>query len=129
MDLDSKGRENKTATEMRCYRRLFNISHDDNLPMRSFAEISKQLLENMMNSSAWSKKKKLRWFDHVLRSPGLAKRILQSTVKGKRRGRQKTSWEDNIREWIGIDFASLTRAAGIRTRGKGIVGKSSMVPR
>ena len=36
------------------------------------------------------KKRKLTWFGHVSRSSGLAKTILQSTVKGKRkRGRQK----------------------------------------
>ena len=36
------------------------------------------------------KKRKLRWFGHVSRSSGLAKTILQGTVKGKRkRGRQK----------------------------------------
>ena len=34
------------------------------------------------------KKRKLRWFGHVSRSSGLAKTILQGTVKGKR-GRQK----------------------------------------
>ena len=34
------------------------------------------------------KKRKLRWFGHVSRSSGLAKTILQGTVKGKRkRGR------------------------------------------
>ena len=34
------------------------------------------------------------------------------TVKGKRkRGRQKKRWEDNIKEWTGMDFASSTRAA------------------
>ena len=32
------------------------------------------------------KKRKLRWFGHVSRSSGLAKTILQGTVKGKRRG-------------------------------------------
>ena len=33
-------------------------------------------------------------------------------MKGKRRkGRQKKRWEDNIKEWTGIDFASSTRAA------------------
>ena len=38
------------------------------------------------------KKRKLRWFGHVSRSSGLAKTILQGTVKGKRkRGRQKKS--------------------------------------
>ena len=63
------------------------------------------------------KKEKLRLFDHVLRSSGLAKTILQGTVKGKRkRGRQKKRWKDNIKEWTGFDFASSTRVAENRTR-------------
>ena len=33
------------------------------------------------------KKQKPRWFGHVSRSSGLAKTILQGTVKGKRRKR------------------------------------------
>ena len=68
------------------------------------------------------KKRKLRWFGHVSRSSGLAKTILQGTVKGKRkRGRQKKRWEDNIKEWTRMDFASSTRAAENRSRWKGIV--------
>ena len=38
------------AFEMRCYRRLLNISTLTMLPMRRFAERSKQSLENMTNS-------------------------------------------------------------------------------
>ena len=76
------------------------------------------------------KKRKLRWFGHVSRSFGLAKTILQGTLKGKRkRGRQKKSWEDNIKEWTGKDFASSTRAAENRSRWKGSVANSSVVPR
>ena len=76
------------------------------------------------------KKRKLRWFGHVSRSSGLAKTILQGTVKGKRkRGRQKKRREDNIKEWTGMDFASSTRAAENRSRWKGIVANSSVVPR
>ena len=75
------------------------------------------------------KKCKLRWFGHVSRSSGLAKTILQGTVKGKRRGRQKKRWEDNIKGWTGMDFASSTRAAENRTRWKGIVANSSVVAR
>ena len=64
------------------------------------------------------------------RSSGLARTILQGTVKGKRkRGRQKKRWEGNIKEWTGMDFASSTRAAENRTGWKGIVGESSVVPR
>ena len=76
------------------------------------------------------KKRKLRWFGHVSRSSGLAKTILQGTVKGKRkRGRQKKRWEDNIKDWTGMDFASSTRAAENRSRWKCIVANSSVVPR
>ena len=38
------------------------------------------------------------------------------------------SWEDNIKKWTGIDFASSTRAAENRTIWKGIVANSSVVP-
>ena len=51
-------------------------------------------------------------------------------MKGKgKRGRQKKRWEDNIEEWIGMDFASSTRTAENRTRWKGIVANSYVVPR
>ena len=72
-----------------------------------------------------------RWFGHVSRPSGLAKIILQGIVKEKRkkRGRQKKRWEDNIKEWTGMDFASSTRAAENWTRWKGIVANSSAVPR
>ena len=74
-------------------------------------------------------KRKLRWFGHIPRSSGLAKTILQDTVQGKRRkGRHKKRWEDNIKEWTGMDFASSTRAAEDRTRWKGIAAKSAVLP-
>ena len=38
--------------------------------------------------------------------------VLQDTVKGtRRRGIHKRRWEDNIKEWVGMDFASSIRAA------------------
>ena len=48
---------------------------------------------------------------------GLAKTILQVTVKGGRRqGRQKKRWEDITREWTGLEFAKSERA--VENRGK-----------
>ena len=74
-------------------------------------------------------KRKLGWFGHVSRSSGLAKTILQGTVKGKgKRGRQKKRWEDDIKEWTGVDFASSAGAAEGGSGWKGIVAKSSVVP-
>ena len=69
------------------------------------------------------------WFGHVSRSSSLGKTILQGTEQGKRRkGRQKKRWVDNIKEWTGMDFAISTRAAEDKTRWKGMVVKSSVVP-
>ena len=51
------------------------------------------------------KRRKLQWYGHVSRSSGLAKSILQGTVKvGRRQGGQRKRWEDNIREWTGLEF-------------------------
>ena len=49
-------------------------------------------------------------------------------MEKRRKGRQKKGWEDNIKKWTGMDFASSIRTAQNRTRWKGIVAKSSMVP-
>ena len=58
----------------------------------------------------------LQWYGHVSRSSGLAKAILQGTVKGGRRqGRQKI-WEDSIREWTGLEFAESQRAVERREK-------------
>ena len=57
------------------------------------------------------KRRKLQWYGHVSRSSDLAKTILQDTVKGGRRqGRQRKRWEDNIREWTGLEFPKSHRA-------------------
>ena len=113
------------AFEMRCYWMLLNISNKDlvtNEEVRRKIQMAIELL-NMV------KKRKLRWFGLVSRSFGLAKTILHGTMIGKRsRGKQKKRWEDNIKEWTGMDFASSTRAAEDRTRWKGVVVKSSEVP-
>ena len=45
----------------------------------------------------------------------------EGTVNGKRRGSQKRRLEDNIKEWIQMDFASSARAAEDRTRWKGVI--------
>ena len=66
------------------------------------------------------KRCKLQWYGNVSRSSGLAKTILQGTVKGGRRqGRQKKRWEDNITEWTGLEFTKSQRAVENRKKGGG----------
>ena len=117
------------AFEMRCWR-LLNISYKYHVTNEEDRRKIQAAIGEYDELLTLIKKRKLRWFGHISRSSGLAKTILQGTVKGKRkRGRQKKRWEDNIQEWIGMDFASSTRAAENRSRWKGIVANSSIVPR
>ena len=44
---------------------------------------------------------------------------MQGTVKGGRRqGRQRKTWEDNIGEWTGLEFAKSQRAVENRENRK-----------
>ena len=75
------------------------------------------------------KKHKLQWYGHVSRSSGLAKTILQGTVKGGRRqSRQRKRWEDNIRAWTGLEFGKFQRTVENREKWRKLVEKSSVVP-
>ena len=58
------------------------------------------------------KRRKLKWYGHVTRLSGLAKTVLQGTVQGgRRRGRQRKRWEDNIKEWTGLEYYGKRRTA------------------
>ena len=123
MDLDCRVRERTQAFEMRCFRRLLDISYKDHFTNEEVRRKSQTAIGEYDVLLTLVKKWKLRWFGHVSRSSGLAKTIPQGAVKGNRkRGRQKKRWEDNIKEWTGMDFASSTRVAENRTRWKRIVG-------
>ena len=75
------------------------------------------------------RRRKLQWYSYVSRSSGLVKTILQGTVKGGRRqGKQRKKWEDNIREWTGLEFGKSQRAAENGEKWRKLVAKSSVVP-
>ena len=52
----------------------------------------------------------------------MAKTILQGTVKGARRRRQKKRWEGNIKNWTGMEFGDSLRAAEDREDREGWKG-------
>ena len=93
------------ALEMRCYRRLLNISNKDHVTNEEVRNRIQNAVGVHDDLLTMVKKLKLRWFGHISKSSGMAKTILQGTVKGaRRRGRQKKRWEDNIKEWTGMGF-------------------------
>ena len=44
------------------------------------------------------------------------------------RSRQRKRWEDNIREWTGLEFGKSQRAVENREKWRKLVAKSSVVP-
>ena len=96
--------------EMRCYCKIPRISYKDhvsNVEVRAKIQRAIGPHEDLLTMV---KRHKLQWYGHVSRSSGLAKTILQGTVKGGRRqGKQRKRWEDNIREWTGLEFAKSKR--------------------
>ena len=90
---------------------------------------SRQLDYNHEDLLTIVKRHKLQRYGHVFHSSGLAKTILQGTVKGGRRqGRQRKRWEDNSREWTGLEFGRSQRAVENRKKWRKLVAKSSVVP-
>ena len=65
----------------------------------------------------------------AVNKPVFCSTALQGTVKGGRRqGRQRKRWEDNLREWTGLEFGKSQRAVENREKWRKLVAKSSVVP-
>ena len=114
--------------EIRCYRKILRISYNDHVTNDDCRAQIQQAIgphEDLLTSV---KRRQLKWYGHVSRSSGLAKIILQGTVKrGRRQGRQKKGWEDIIREWTGLEFAKSQRAVKNREKWRQLVVKLSVV--
>ena len=115
------------AMKMRCYRKTLRISYKDHVTNEEVRAKIQQAIGPHEDLTI-VKRRKLQWYGHVSRSSDLAKTILQSTVKGERRqSRQRKRWEDNIREWTGLEFAKSRKAVENREKWREMVVKSSVV--
>ena len=116
------------AMKMRCYRRILYISYKDHVTNGEVRAKIQQAIGPHKDLTI-VKRRKLQWYGHVSRSSGLAKTILQGTVKGERRqGRQMKSWEDIIRKWTGLEFGKSQRAVENRQKWRKLVAILSVMP-
>ena len=116
------------AMEIRCYRKIPHISYKDQVTNEEVRAKIQQAIEPHEDLLMIVKRRKLQWYGRVSRSSGLAKTILQGTVKGGRRqGRQK-KWEENTREWTGLDFVKFPRPVENEEKWRKLVMKSFVVP-
>ena len=76
--------------EMRCSRKILHITYKDHATNEKVCAKIQQATGQHEDLLTIVKRRKLQWYGHVSRSSGLAKTILQDTVKGESRpGRQK----------------------------------------
>ena len=115
--------------EMRCYRKILHISYKDHVTNEEVLAKIQQAIGPHEDLLTIVKRCKLQWYGNVSRSAGLAKTILHGTVKGGRtQGRPRKRWEDNIREWTGLEFGKSQRAVENREKWRKVVAKLSVLP-
>ena len=117
------------AMETRCYCKILRISYTDHVTNEEVRAKIQQAIGPREDLLTMVKRRKQQWYGHVSRPSGLAKTILQGTVKGGRRqGRHRKRWEDNIRKWTGLEFGKSQRAVENREKWRKLAAKSSEVP-
>ena len=110
------------AKEVRHYRKIVRISCKDHVTDEEVHAKIQQAIGPHEDLLTTAKRRKLQWYGHVSRSSGLAKTILQGTVRGGRRqDRQKKRWEDNIREWTGLELAKSQGAVENREKWRKLI--------
>ena len=103
--------------EMKCYRKILRISCEDHVTNEEVRAKIQQVIGPREDLLTFVKRRKVQWYGQVSSSSGLAKTILQGTVKrGRRQSRQRKRWEDNIREWTGLKFGRSKRAVKSREK-------------
>ena len=117
------------AMEMKCYRNVLRISYKDHVTNEEVRAKIQRAIEPHEDLLTIVKRRKLQWYGCVFHSSDLAKAILQGTVyRGRRQGRQRKRFEDNIREWTGLEFGKSQRAVENREKWRKLGVKSSVVP-
>ncbi|KAI5732155.1 hypothetical protein M8J77_022354 [Diaphorina citri] len=109
------------AFEMWIYRRMLRISWKDKIRNTEVMAKMKKNVELVDTIKA----RKLEYFAHIMRNEhkyGLLQLILQGKITGRRsRGRRRTSWMGNLKEWYKMSSEELFRAAEDRQRIRNMV--------
>ena len=117
------------AMEMSCYRKILYILYKDHVTNEQVCAKIQQAIGPHEDLLTIVKRRKLQWFGHVSRSSGLAKTILQGTVKGGRskadRGRSGKTTLGNGQAWSSASPRGQWRTG---KKWRKLVAKSSVVP-
>ena len=117
------------AMKMRCYRKILHISYKDHVTNEEFCAKIQQAIGPHEDLLTIVKRRKLQWYGHVSRSSGLAKTVLQGTVKeGRRQCGQRKRWERTSGNGQAWSLASPRGQWRTGKKWRKLVTKSSVVP-
>eukprot|EP00794_Sanderia_malayensis_P004984 gene4984-5642_t len=106
------------AFEMWIYRRIMKVpwtAKKSNVEVLTLVNERRKLMGMI-------KKRKLKYFGHILRHPCLGKELCEVMVNGKRGGgRPRLKWSDNITKWTDKSYAECSRIASDRNRWRSMV--------
>ena len=95
------------------YRRMLRISwkeHKTNGEVLHKMKTKRSLLNTI-------KKRKCQYFGHIIRGDGVQRLLMEGRINSRRgRGRLRTMWTDNIKEWTKISYYDCIRVAQDRER-------------
>ena len=117
------------AFQFKCLRRLLGISYREHKTNDFVWRTVENLVGPQEPLLATVKRRKLQWYAHVTRHNTPCKTILQGTVEGgRRRGRQRKSWSDNIKAWTDLTTPELLAAANDRPVWRRLSASSALRP-
>ena len=122
--------ERKIQTvKKRSFRRLLGISYKEHITKEEVRSRIRKAIGPYEELLSTVKRHKMKWYGHVTRASGLAKTVLQGTVRGgRRRGRQRKRWEDNTQDWTGLELSNAVRRAEEREEWRMLVARSCGAP-
>ena len=113
---------------MRCYRKILRISCKDHVTNEEVCAKFQQAVGPHEDLTIVKRRNCSGMVMSPVHHDWPKPLFLQGTVKGGRKGRQRKRWEDNIREWTGLEFGKSQRAVENREKWRKLVAKSSVVP-
>ena len=115
------------ALETRCLRKLLRISYRKLKTNDYVRSLLRSLVGPQEPLLATVRRRKLAWFGHVMRHDTLSKAITQGTVEGgRRRGRQRKSRSENVKDWTEMTIPDLLLMAANRTAWRRTAASSAL---
>ena len=107
------------------FRRFLGIPYKDHMAGEEVRSGIRRAVGPYKELLSTIKRRKMKWYGHVTRASGLAETVLHGTVReGRRRGKQRKRWEDNIRDWTGLEVSDAVRRAEKREEWRLMVARS-----